>query len=108
MEVGRAHCQRKRMKVRKKRQGRLKANWTDEIRKASGPEWQGKVQDRRKWKTVTEGYILERMDIASKCSTDKHIVSHREVKATNSDKSATAFQGAHHCVREKGLKSQSA
>ncbi|GFO06670.1 hypothetical protein PoB_003317500 [Plakobranchus ocellatus] len=50
------------IKVRKKRQGRLEASWMDDIRRAAGPQCQRKAQDRRKWKTSAEGYILQWMD----------------------------------------------
>ncbi|GFO03285.1 hypothetical protein PoB_002979000 [Plakobranchus ocellatus] len=33
-------------KVRKKRQGRAEARWMDDIRRAAGPQWQSKAQDR--------------------------------------------------------------
>ncbi|GFO25051.1 hypothetical protein PoB_005155600 [Plakobranchus ocellatus] len=38
----------------------------DAVRKAVGAQWQRKVQDRRKWKTSAEGYILQWIDKASK------------------------------------------
>ncbi|GFO28616.1 endonuclease-reverse transcriptase [Plakobranchus ocellatus] len=40
--------------------------WIDDIRRAAGPQWQRNAQDRRKWKTSAEGYILQWMDKASK------------------------------------------
>ncbi|GFO49214.1 hypothetical protein PoB_007571900 [Plakobranchus ocellatus] len=40
----------------------------DDIRRAADPQWQRKAQDRRKWKTSAEGYILQWMDKASKVS----------------------------------------
>ncbi|GFO10234.1 endonuclease-reverse transcriptase [Plakobranchus ocellatus] len=46
--------------------GRPEARWTDDVRKAAGPQWKRNAQDRRKWKTSVEGYILQWMDKASK------------------------------------------
>ncbi|GFO40779.1 endonuclease-reverse transcriptase [Plakobranchus ocellatus] len=46
--------------------GRPEARWMDVIRRAAGPQWQRKAQDRRKWKTSAEGYILQWMNKASK------------------------------------------
>ncbi|GFN82836.1 endonuclease-reverse transcriptase [Plakobranchus ocellatus] len=51
---------------RRRDRGRPEARWIDNIRKAAGPEWQGKAQDRREWKTSIEGHILQLMDKASK------------------------------------------
>ncbi|GFO06076.1 endonuclease-reverse transcriptase [Plakobranchus ocellatus] len=46
--------------------GRPEARWMNDIRRAAGSQWQRKAQDRRKWKTSAEGYILQWMDKASK------------------------------------------
>ncbi|GFN86615.1 endonuclease-reverse transcriptase [Plakobranchus ocellatus] len=46
--------------------GRPEARWLDDIRRSANPQWQRKAQDRRKWKTSAEGYILQWMDKASK------------------------------------------
>ncbi|GFN85665.1 endonuclease-reverse transcriptase [Plakobranchus ocellatus] len=46
--------------------GRPEARRMGDIRRASGPQWQRKAQDRRKWKTSAEGYSLQWMDKASK------------------------------------------
>ncbi|GFO16189.1 endonuclease-reverse transcriptase [Plakobranchus ocellatus] len=46
--------------------GRPEARWMDDIRKAASLQWQRKAQDRRKWMTPAEGYILQWMDKASK------------------------------------------
>ncbi|GFO47340.1 endonuclease-reverse transcriptase [Plakobranchus ocellatus] len=46
--------------------GRPEARWMDDIRRAAGLQWQRKAQDRRKWKTSAEGYILQWVDKASK------------------------------------------
>ncbi|GFN82587.1 endonuclease-reverse transcriptase, partial [Plakobranchus ocellatus] len=45
--------------------GRPEAIWMDDIRKAAEPEWQRTAQDRRKWTTSTESYILQWMDKSS-------------------------------------------
>ncbi|GFO41883.1 endonuclease-reverse transcriptase [Plakobranchus ocellatus] len=45
---------------------RPEARWMDDIRRAAGPQWQRKAQDRRKWKTSAEGYILQWTDKAFK------------------------------------------
>ncbi|GFO17824.1 endonuclease-reverse transcriptase [Plakobranchus ocellatus] len=46
--------------------GRPEVRWMDDIRKAAGPQWQRKAQDRRKGMTSAEGYILQWIDKASK------------------------------------------
>ncbi|GFO08757.1 endonuclease-reverse transcriptase [Plakobranchus ocellatus] len=46
--------------------GTPEARWMDDIRRAVGPQWQMKAQDRKKWKTSAEGFILQWMDKASK------------------------------------------
>ncbi|GFO17118.1 endonuclease-reverse transcriptase [Plakobranchus ocellatus] len=46
--------------------GRPEARWMDYTKKVTGPQWERKAQDRRKWKTSAEGYILQWMDKASK------------------------------------------
>ncbi|GFO02048.1 endonuclease-reverse transcriptase [Plakobranchus ocellatus] len=46
--------------------GRPEARLIDDIRNSAGPQWQRKAQDRRKWKTYAEGYILQWMYKASK------------------------------------------
>ncbi|GFO49505.1 hypothetical protein PoB_007601000 [Plakobranchus ocellatus] len=51
-------------KVRKKRQGQTRSKMDGDIRRAAGPQWQRKAQDRRKWKTSTESYMLQWMDKA--------------------------------------------
>ncbi|GFO41565.1 endonuclease-reverse transcriptase [Plakobranchus ocellatus] len=42
------------------------ARWMDDIKRTTGPQWQRNAQNRRKWKTSAEGYILQWMDNASK------------------------------------------
>ncbi|GFO19352.1 endonuclease-reverse transcriptase [Plakobranchus ocellatus] len=50
----------------RKNRDRPEATWMNDIRKAAGPQWQRKAQNRRKWKTSAGGYILQWMNKASK------------------------------------------
>ncbi len=44
----------------KKRRGRQKRRWRDELTSYRGAAWMQVAQDRRKWKMLEEGFILQR------------------------------------------------
>ncbi|GFO00650.1 LOW QUALITY PROTEIN: endonuclease-reverse transcriptase [Plakobranchus ocellatus] len=63
-------CTERQPRSGRRDRGRPEAGWIDDIRKAAGPQWQRKAQDRRKWKTSAEGYTLQWVDKASKKMED--------------------------------------
>ena len=48
----------------KRTRGRPSRRWQDDITEKEGTTWIRKATDRRKWKTLMEGYILQWMDKA--------------------------------------------
>ena len=48
----------------KRSRGRPSRRWQDDITEKEGATWIRKVTDRRRWKTLMEGYILQWMDKA--------------------------------------------
>ena len=48
----------------KRSRGRPSRRWQDDITEKEGTTWIRKATDRRRWKTLTEGYILQWMDKA--------------------------------------------
>ena len=48
----------------KRSRGRPNIRWQDDIEKKEGTTWSRKALDRRQWKTLVEGYILQRIDKA--------------------------------------------
>ena len=48
----------------KRSRGRPSRRWQDDITEKEGTTWIRKVTDRRRWKTLMEGYILQWMDKA--------------------------------------------
>ena len=48
----------------KRSRGRPSRRWQDDIREKEGTTWIRKATDRRRWKTLMEGYILQWMDKA--------------------------------------------
>ena len=48
----------------KRSRGRLSRRWQDDITRKEGTTWTRKATDRRQWKTLVEGYILQWMDKA--------------------------------------------
>ena len=48
----------------KRSRGRPSRRWQDDITEKEGPTWIRKATDRRQWKTLMEGYILQWMDKA--------------------------------------------
>ncbi|GFO49157.1 endonuclease-reverse transcriptase [Plakobranchus ocellatus] len=59
-------CTEKQPRSGRKDRGRPEARWVDDIRRTADPQSQRNAQDRRKWKTSAEDYILQWMDKASK------------------------------------------
>ena len=48
----------------KRTRGRPSRRWQDDITEKEGTTWIRKATDRRRWKTLMEGYILQWMDKA--------------------------------------------
>ena len=48
----------------KRSRGRPSRRWQDDITEEEGTTWIRKATDRRRWKTLMEGYILQWMDKA--------------------------------------------
>ena len=48
----------------KRSRGRPSRRWQDDITEKEGTTWIRKATDRRRWKTLMEGYILQWMDKA--------------------------------------------
>ena len=48
----------------KRSRGRQSRRWQDDITEKEGTTWIRKATDRRQWKTLMEGYILQWMDKA--------------------------------------------
>ena len=48
----------------KRTRGRPSRRWQDDITEKEGTTWIRKVTDRRRWKTLMEGYIVQWMDKA--------------------------------------------
>ena len=48
----------------KRSRGRPSRRWQDDITEKEGTTWIRKATDRRQWKTLMEGYILQWMDKA--------------------------------------------
>ena len=48
----------------KRSRGRPSRRWQDDITEKEGTSWIRKATDRRQWKTLKEGYILQWMDKA--------------------------------------------
>ena len=48
----------------KRSRGRPSRRWQDDITEKEGTTWIRKAADRRRWKTLMEGYILQWMDKA--------------------------------------------
>ena len=48
----------------KRSRGRPSRRWQDDITEKEGTTWIRKATDRRRWKTLVEGYILQWMDKA--------------------------------------------
>ena len=46
----------------KRSRGRPCRRWQDNITEKEGTTWNSKAADRRQWKTLVEGYILQWMD----------------------------------------------
>ena len=51
-------------KERERSRGRPSRRWQDDITRKEGTTWNRKATDRRQWKTLMEGYILQWMDKA--------------------------------------------
>ena len=48
----------------KRSRGRPSRRWQDDITKTEGTTWNREATDRRQWKALIEGYILQWMDKA--------------------------------------------
>ena len=57
-------CQEWQPRGGKRSKGRLSRRWQDDIAKKEGATWNRKATDRRQWKALMEGYILQWMDKA--------------------------------------------
>ena len=44
---------------RKKSRGRPNRRWRDDITKREGTTWNRKAWDRKQWKALVEGYIMQ-------------------------------------------------
>ena len=61
----------------KRSRGRPSRRWQDDITEKEGTTWSRKATDRRQWKTLMEGYIMQWMDKA-KTKTKRHLLQNNQ------------------------------
>ena len=64
----------------KRSRGRPSRRWQDDITRKEGTTWSREATGRRQWKTLMEGYILQRMDKAKVKGERCPVISARDMK----------------------------